>query len=64
MWASSHGYGDVRGTPLTADDWVPVTPINQESSFEIGWFTRAFGEDLWSGIALTEGEGSYFDIGH
>jgi hypothetical protein len=52
MWASSHGYGDVRGTPLTADDWVPVTPINQESPFEIGWFTRAFGEDLWSGIAL------------
>lgn len=53
MWASSHGYGDVRGTPLTGDDWVPVTPINQESPFEIGWFTRAFGEDLWSGIALT-----------
>jgi len=52
MGASSHGYGDMRGAPLKPGDWVPVTPINQESPFEIGWFTRAFGADLWSGIGL------------
>jgi len=55
MWASSHGYGDMRGTPLKLGDWVPVTPINQESPFELGWFSRAFGADLWSGIVLTAG---------
>ena len=55
LWASSRGYGDMRGTPLKSSDWFPVTPLNQESPFEIGWFSRAFGADLWSGIVLTAG---------